>query len=126
MRLLPRTLSSTFILVILLVACEYEKRPVPLVPDIVSFAVDILPRFESRCAISDCHDGVTSATTPINPILTADTAYKALWDGGYIDTANPGNSVLYKAVYSGDMYQNATDEDRAVILEWIKEGAKNN
>ena len=126
---------------IFIISCEYNKEPEPIkkpvnvsdtsgidtvVQSAVSFINSIIPRFQARCAVSDCHDGVTSATTTISPVLTTDTAYFELWEGGYIDTANSENSILYQQINGGEMTDNATDEDRDTILQWIVEGALNN
>ena len=130
-------------IVLLLSACEYQKLPEPYynpytgidttgmsdtaTKPLISFIKGIIPRFQERCAVSDCHDGVTSATMPISPFLDSINAYNELWSGGYIDTANPENSLLYESILpGGEMYEYATDADRATILEWIKEGALNN
>lgn len=123
------------LLFLLIIGCEYEQRPLVVLDNdttqglIVSFVEDIIPRFEARCTTSECHDGVTSETELVSPVLTADTAYYELWNGGYIDTANPENSILYQTInddITDEHYTHATDEDRAYILKWIEEGAFDN
>lgn len=113
--------------VILLLACEYEKRPEPNIPsveEIISFAEDIIPRFNSSCAISGCHDGVSSATTPN---FTEEVAYQEIWERELIDTARPEKSLLYLEITDlTSMGQYATEEDVMYILRWIEEGGANN
>ena len=117
--------SLLFILGVVFVsisACEYnyiEPVEVELPDDPVSFAEQIEPIFQDKCAT--CH-----ATT--NPVLTTGDAYDNLIDGNYIDTENPEASSLYTKVDEGhpggNSALNATE--LALILKWIEEGAENN
>ena len=103
-------------------SCEYENI-VPIVvevPDNVKFSVDVAPIFaEVNC--TGCHAG------GISPNLTQAKAWDALVSGGFVDTDNPeGSSLLLKIneghATSGDL----SAEQKAYILKWITEGAKNN
>lgn len=102
-------------------ACEYETiQPVYVEPpDFVEFAVDIAPIFvDAGCA--SCHAGST------DPDLRADKSWDALVNGGYVDTANPGDSELIEKIESGHGTSgNINAEQKAKILKWIEDGAKN-
>lgn len=90
----------------------------------VSFSKDILPIF-TTCAHSGCH-----VTGGKKPDLTAANAYASLQSGNYINTADPANSELYlwmsgkKALTMPP--DGADSKDNAKVLDWIKQGAKNN
>ena len=91
-------------------------------PDTVSFSLDIIPIFEEKCI--SCHYGI------INPDLTADNAYESLINGGYVSqdtTILPAeSSLIYKKLQSSGHNNRATETEKAKILEWIKQGSKNN
>lgn len=59
---------------------------------------------------------------------TAENAYSAIIAGGYINTLVPVNSILYGEVKSGDMPPTGPlkPADIQKILDWIRNGAKNN
>ena len=93
--------------------------------DLVSFNENILPIFNAGCNASGCH-----ASGEEVPDLTANNAYNALINGGYIDTDNPKQSELYRWVNGAgavDMPITGTDPDIVnKILSWIQQGAENN
>lgn len=105
-------------------SCTYhinENEPVE-VPDSVFFSSDIIPIFNARCNNPGCH-----SANAIPPDLTAANAYNSLTLFGYVDTENPESSVLYRAIApGGSMEALATNQDRALILKWIEQGAQNN
>jgi hypothetical protein len=108
-----------------LASCVWDEIPPPEIPNIpedssLSFSNDIVPIFESSCAVSGCHDGTWK------PNLTANVAYDQLTTGGYINSSTPSDSKLYMKIDGGSMQQYATDEDRYLILRWITEGAEDN
>ena len=106
-----------------LASCTWDEIPPPEIeiPDEgVSFNDDIIPILESSCAVSNCHDGSWK------PNLTSNVAYDDLINGGYINTGSPADSELYTKIDGGSMEQYATDQDRALILNWIEEGAEDN
>lgn len=114
-----------FVLAIFLfsiLSCESNKRDeinIDDLPDPVSFSEHIVPIFKANCTA--CHNG----TTP--PDLTAENGYLDLVGGGYINVEDPVNSKLYKSIdLGGNMYQYASDLDRAYILKWIESGADDN
>jgi len=106
-------------------ACTYDTikyTPVET-PTVVSFSNDIIPVFESGCALSGCH-----ASGNIPPDLSAVNAYNSLMLGGYVetDTTMAEQSIIYQKITTGSMAKYATDQDRALILKWIEQGAQNN
>ena len=93
-------------------------------PQDVSFSGDLLPIFTVSCSASGCHDAVPTH----KPSLTADKAYTSILSGGYVNTLVPVNSILYGEVKSGNMPQNGSLKAAEIqkILDWIRNGAKNN
>ena len=64
-----------------------------------------------------------------SPSLVKEKAYKDLTSGGYVNTADPENSVLYLSVNGGGMPAGRaplSENDKKLILGWITDGAKNN
>jgi hypothetical protein len=92
-------------------------------PSVVSFSSDIVPFMESSCALSGCH-----AAGSIPPDLSTANAYNSLVSGGYVeaDTAMAAQSIVYEKITTGSMSKYATDQDRALLLKWIEQGAQNN
>ena len=116
-----RNIMWILLVAMLIFACESKQREpfnADSLPDNISFEMDIAPRFSANC--TKCHNG----TRP--PNLNPDEAYVELTSGGYINTSDPENSKLYQEIDGGGMTQYASDEDRAYILEWIKQGALDN
>lgn len=111
------------ILLIFLASCEYETiTPKPIeVPDTVSFALNVMPIFDANCNASGCH-----SSGGISPDLTAPNAYVGLTFFGYVNTEEPEASSLYTKIFSGSMKDNASDQDREIILKWIQQGALDN
>lgn len=105
------------------------KIPVkaPAITRTVSFLKDLVPIFKTSCAMSGCHTGGGRA-----PDLSADKAYKELIDGKFIDKSNPENSILFKRL-TGKLTPvmpigapiNPSNLN-ALVLAWIKQGAKKN
>ncbi|HRH65355.1 MAG TPA: hypothetical protein PLU53_03585 [Bacteroidia bacterium] len=117
-----------------LIACEKDNYFVPadvvINPNVpVSLSSDIQPIFDASCATSGCHDGQND-----DPNLTPGNAWQGLFDTGDIDTLNAENSKLYKRIagISGNLMPPASSGGAlpagqvALILNWIKQGAKNN
>jgi hypothetical protein len=122
-----RDISFSFILLAgMAFSCTYdtlEMKPVET-PDTVSFSNDVIPVFETNCAYAGCHNA-----GGIPPDLTEANAYFELTTFGYIeqDTALAEQSLLYQKIdIGGSMEKYASDNDRALILKWIKQGAQNN
>ena len=111
-------------MIILLSGCTYDVvTPMePEVPEVVSFETDIQPIFDARCNSVGCH-----SQNGIPPDLTAEVAWFNLVFFDYVDTLAPAESLLYTKIdIGGSMEQFATDQDRALILEWITQGAQDN
>ena len=104
-------------------SCTYDEitPQVVEVPDNVSFSMDVLPIFINTCAQSGCH-----ASNGIPPNLSPDNAYISLTFFGYVDLGTPENSKIYQKITTGSMKNFATDQDRAIILRWIEQGALDN
>ncbi len=90
-------------------------------PQPVSYKTELAPVFESNCALSGCH--VSGAH---KPYLNIDISYQQIVNGGYVNTALPKESILYKMV-NGDMAQYMTSKtDRQKVYDWIRNGVPNN
>jgi hypothetical protein len=107
-------------------SCTWDEIPPPPkveIPDTVtlSFTDDIVPIFEANCNAGNCHGGFWA------PDLRPSVAYNELTTGGYIDVDTPEDSELYIKISPGQsMAQYVTAEERALILEWINQGAEDN
>jgi hypothetical protein len=60
--------------------------------------------------------------------LTAENSYNAIIGGGFVNTVVPASSLLYGEVKSGSMPPTGAlkPSDVQKILDWIRNGAKNN
>ena len=107
-------------------SCYYDEvASFEGLPTNVSLKNDVQPIFNRDCNMSGCHDGIPSHS----PSLTPENAYGDLTSGGYLNTADPVNSVLYLSINGGGMPAGRaplSDNDMKIILAWITEGAKNN
>ncbi len=100
--------------------CFYDQvLPIELEGEI-SYSNDMQPYFDSKCVA--CHNGTG---IPLN--LEASVSHNELMSGGYINTTNPSNSLLYtKIAPGGSMEQYSSSTETAMTLKWIEQGAKNN
>ncbi|MBK5270562.1 MAG: hypothetical protein JJE22_06070 [Bacteroidia bacterium] len=90
-------------------------------PQQVSFENELKPLFATSCALVGCH--VSGAH---KPYMTADVSYLQIVNGGYVNTALPKESILYKMI-NGDMQQYIPSADnRQKVYDWIRNGAPNN
>ena len=90
-------------------------------PRQVSFQNELAPLFNTNCALSGCH--VSGAH---KPYLTPDVSYQQIVNGGFVNTALPKESTLYKMVY-GEMAQYiSSSADKQKVYDWIRNGAPNN
>lgn len=119
-----RSLLIVAVSTLVLAACSYDTvvQPEPEVPDEVLFGEHIVPIFEAKCIDAGCHnDG------GIPPILTAERAYSSMINFGYVNLNDPASSIIYTKIdEGGSMEQFASDQDRALILAWIEQGALDN
>jgi hypothetical protein len=105
-------------------SCQYEwVDPVDVVvPNVVSFAVDIQPIFDQGCNNAGCHS--TGGTAPD---LTPTNAYADLFAEDLINLVTPESSTLYtKIATGGNMNKYSQPGDSEIILKWIQDGALNN
>ena len=107
-------------------ACYYDEvATFEGLPTNVSLKNDVQLIFDRDCTMSGCHDALPSH----DPSLTAENAYSDLTSGGYVNTNDPENSILYLSVNGGGMPAGRaplSENDKKIILAWITEGAKNN
>lgn len=98
----------------------------PAITTTVSFSKDIQPILTKSCAVSGCHSG------SVAPNLSAATAYNALENGNFTNISTPANSLVYlwltgkEAVAMPAGAANNPSNINALMLAWIKQGAKNN
>ena len=120
-----------YLVVVLLIAtclnaCYYDEvATFEGVPTNVSLKNDVQPIFDRDCNMSGCHDAGPSH----DPSLVKENAYQALTSGGYVNTTDPENSVLYLSVNGGGMPAGRaplSENDKKLILGWITDGARNN
>ncbi len=90
-------------------------------PQAVSFATDLAPIFNTKCALSGCH--VSGAH---KPYLCRAISYQKIVNGGFVNTMIPKESVLYKMI-NGEMKEYMPSAaDRQKVYDWIRNGAPNN
>jgi hypothetical protein len=99
-------------------SCKYDYILPGAVAPIsnVSFLQQVVPIFAQKCI--SCHSTQT-------PVLKADVAFTQLVPN-YVNTATPADSKIYTVPKSGTHGGTVTDAQAEIILQWIKEGAKNN
>ena len=88
----------------------------------VSFATQIQPIFNNNCI--SCHKSGGPS-----PNLTSGSAYSQINRSKYINITSPSQSLLYRRLAPGGGYsghKKVTDAQAALVLSWIKQGAKNN
>ena len=107
-------------------SCYYDEvASFEGLPTNVSLKNDVQPIFDRDCSMSGCHDAGPSHA----PSLVIENAYQDLTSGGYVNTADPENSLLYLSVNGGGMPAGRaplSENDLKIILAWITEGAKDN
>ncbi len=118
-----------FIMMLVLKGCIYDWVVPPEVPDIpdeveISFVNEILPIFTTGNNCTACHRaGGTS------PDLSEANAYNSINSAKYINLAQPEESLIYKVPApnsSTHRHKVFSGQQAALILAWIKQGAKNN
>jgi hypothetical protein len=91
-------------------------------PDTAYFVNDVFPIINSNCAISGCHDAITSEED------IDLSSWDAIYYGGTIDPGNAGNSDLIEAITDdGDDRMppdgELTSAQIDIIALWINQGA---
>ena len=100
-------------------------------PDTVSFAKDILPIFEKRCA--KCHgaedeNGEVRTEVSLN-LLEYERVMVGSEFGTVIEAGDPDGSFLLDMIVAGDMPEEGDkvpEEEIALIRAWVEAGALNN
>jgi hypothetical protein len=97
------------------------QAPIPPNENKISYAGEIQPIFTAKCL--SCHNVGQTA-----PVLAAGKSWQSLMSmEGMIDTATPGNSILYKKMATGgSMSAYCTKANADSTYKWIRQGAKNN
>lgn len=109
------------VLTVFLAGCKYsfivpEEVPVIDTTKPIVFATQIVPIFTEKC--TSCHDKQS-------PVLTAAAAYAQIVPA-HVNTGTPASSKIYTIATSGTHYAKISAAQGALMLQWIKEGAKNN
>jgi uncharacterized membrane protein len=118
-----------FLLIIAVLAvasCKHESQnpddPTGTADDIC-FERDILPIFQSNCAMSGCHD----ASTQANGVQL--TSYSTIMNTGEIEPGKPNSSEAYREIANGKMppygYTPLRQAQKDLLYKWIADGAKN-
>ncbi len=132
-KIIVTTFALGLMLVVVMTGCQKDttliiKPQLEEITDTVSFIKDLVPIFTKNCALSNCHaDGGRA------PNLTASKAYNSLInDPDYINIKDPESSELYERL-TGKIIPampfgstNNPSNINALVLAWIKQGAKNN
>lgn len=112
----------------LLHSCYYDEvlpEPITTTDQNVSFSKDLVPVFQSSCALSGCH--VPGAQ---HPDLTSSAAYNSLISDNLVNVQDPSSSELYQWVNGAKaqpMPLSGVDPQiAALVLAWIQQGAQNN
>lgn len=114
-----------FILILLALfvgGCKYDfilPEAVPVVDNggkPISFSTQVVPILAEKCVT--CHSSQS-------PQMNASVAFAQLVPN-YVNTASPESSKFYINASSGNHYAKVSAAQAAIILQWIKEGAKNN
>jgi hypothetical protein len=118
-------IAVTWVGVAAVISCTHKSQELTAT---VSFKNDIIPIFETSCAISsDCHLGANNANDEIS--LDSSAAYNTII-AKHLVTGNANTSILYSEVSSGVMPKspNAPLSSTQIqqIMNWIDQGAINN
>lgn len=97
-------------------------------PDTVYFVQQVLPLFQSSCAMSGCHDAGTAKEG-----IVLDSYANIIATGG-IKVSDPTSSKIYEAMTESDPEDRMppppaapiTSAQLTLISKWIGQGAKNN
>jgi hypothetical protein len=97
----------------------------PCSPDSIYFELSVLPILRSNCALSGCHDAVSREEG-----IILDSYANTIKTGG-IRVNSPASSKIYSSLNSTrermppPPMAALSDADKASILKWIQQGAKN-
>ncbi len=108
--------------------CKYDfvlPEKVPVIDnggEPISFKTQIAPIFSSGDKCTSCHKSGGLGTPDFS---NASTVYSLIVPK-LVNTTTPASSTLYVNASSGAHYAKVSATQAALILQWIKEGAKNN
>ena len=101
-------------------SCQHEQLGDP--NSAICFERDVLPIFNSKCAMSGCHDAGTAAEGFVL------NNYNNITSKGLVK-GKPNSSELYEEVADGDMpprgYPKLSATEMQILYDWIADGAKN-
>jgi hypothetical protein len=105
-------------------SCVHQPQP-----QLVSFKSDLLPVFQTKCALnSGCHLGTNAGNQHID--FTDSAAYITLVNKHLLNVMNPSGSILYAEVQSKAMPKFPDSPlsfaEQQIILQWLEQGARNN
>ncbi len=112
---------SLILLLSFVASCKHDSTGIENLPE-MSFSKDILPVFQTGCAISGCHDAGSAVGDRVY-----DNYQNIMTD---IEPGNPNGSKAYRILF--DPFQpmppktTIPEPDRIKIRLWILQGAKNN
>lgn len=119
------TLISMLLIIGAFTACEYEFiDPIDpqIITDTISFKDTIVPIWNTTNNCTSCHK--TGAT---KPDLTPSKAYNSIISLELINDTIAENSKIYTKPAPGSThYGKYTVDESNLILNWIKQGAKDN
>lgn len=138
----PAILGILVSAILLVYACKHETDEVnPLDPnpsdtnslitcdpDTAYFQNEVLPIFQSSCALSGCHD----ATTAEQDLILSD--YSHIISSGNIEPGDASESEIYEKITESDEEDRMppppnprlSNEKIALIMDWINQGARDN
>jgi len=97
-------------------------------PQTIFFQQQVLPIFQSSCAVPGCHDAVSQQ----NGIIL--DSYDNIVSTGDIEAGNPNAGDIYEVITEADPddvmppspYNSLTQQQISTIFYWIQQGAQNN
>jgi len=126
-----KTLFAIAVVALLFSQCQYDFIVPIEVPDTdidpndttavqISFSEEIVPILEAKC--TSCHQ-----TGKQFPDLSGSSAYSTI-RSGYVDKDNPENSKIYTKPNPSNTgsHPEYEEAEAALVLIWIKQGAKDN
>lgn len=139
-KIIKLSIAILFMAGMAMLSCSKSSSNSATTTPTVSFRNDIEPILQADCAInSSCHSGTVNRgdnvdfdTTISLSASTANTsyAYSSIISKDLINTTTPTASLLYIQVSTGVMpkspYSPLNASNITLILNWIKQGAKNN
>jgi len=120
MRKLVSSLMVAMVLLAAIQSCEHSA--LDNASSTICFERDIQPIFNSKCAMSGCHDAVSREEGYVL------TNYETITSRGIVKR-NASRSEVYEVIADGEMpprkYPKLTTEEMNLIKDWINSGAKN-